>query len=98
MISASEVGPRWLVEGSAADTRIQATLASRRSVPPSDEPETDLFRIAQKVLTDVARHAVAGHVEVKLESGNGDAAYRSARHGRYEVRVTISDPVGGHTE
>jgi signal transduction histidine kinase len=79
MISASGAGPRWLVEGSAAGARIQATLASWRSVRPSDEPETDLFRIAQEVLTDVARHAVAGHVEVKLESGNG------------EIRLTIQD-------
>jgi signal transduction histidine kinase len=33
-----------------------------------DETETHLFRIAQEALTNIARHAAAKHVEIKLES------------------------------
>ena len=44
-----------------------------------DETETHLFRIAQEALTNVARHAGAKRVEVKLESGGG------------EIRLTIHD-------
>ena len=51
----------------------------------------------------MARLAVAGHVEARLASGNGYAGNVTVRSGPgdgawYEVRVTISDPVGGHTE
>ena len=78
-----ETGLRWLVEGFAARTGIQATLASRRLGRLPDETGAHLFRIAQffarAALTNVARHAAAMRVEVKLQSGGG------------EIRLTIPD-------
>jgi signal transduction histidine kinase len=66
-----EAGLRWLVEGFAARTGVQATLESSCPGRLPDETETHLFRIAQEALTNVARHAGAKRVEVKLES-SGD--------------------------
>jgi signal transduction histidine kinase len=74
-----EAGLRWLVEGFAARTGIEATLESSCSGRLPDETETHLFRIAQEALTNVARHSGAKRVEVKLES-SGD-----------EIRLTIHD-------
>jgi signal transduction histidine kinase len=54
-----DAGLRWLVEGFAARTGIQATLASRRLGRLPDETGTRLFRIAQEALTNVARHVAA---------------------------------------
>jgi len=74
-----EAGLRWLVEGFAARTGIQATLESSCPGRLPDETETHLFRIAQEALTNVARHAGAKRVEVKLESGSD------------EIRLTVHD-------
>ena len=74
-----EAGLRWLVEGFAARTGIEATLESSCSGRLPDETETHLFRIAQEALTNVARHSGAKRVEVKLES-SGD-----------EIRLTVHD-------
>jgi signal transduction histidine kinase len=74
-----EAGLRWLVEGFAARTGIQATLESSYSGRLPDETETHLFRITQEALTNVARHAGAKRVEVKLESSGG------------EIRLAIHD-------
>jgi signal transduction histidine kinase len=74
-----EAGLRWLVEGFAARTGIEATLESSCSGRLPDETETHLFRIAQEALTNVARHSGAKRVEVKLES-SGD-----------EIRLEIRD-------
>jgi hypothetical protein len=49
-----EAGLRWLVEGFAARTGIQATLASRCSGRLPDDTETHLFRPAQEALTNVS--------------------------------------------
>jgi signal transduction histidine kinase len=78
-----EAGLRWLVEGFAARTGVEATLESSFSGRLSDQTETHLFRIAQEALTNVARHAGAKRVEVKLES-SGD-----------EIRLTIRDDGSG---
>src|ERR1035437_2407306 len=74
-----EAGLRWLVEGFAARTGIEATLESSYSGRLPDETETHLFRIAQEALTNVARHSGAKRVAVKLES-SGD-----------EIRLTVHD-------
>jgi signal transduction histidine kinase len=81
-----EAGLRWLVEGFAARTGIEATLESSYSGRLPDETETHLFRIAQEGLTNVARHSGAKHVEIKLESG-GDA-----------IRLKIRDDGRGLSE
>jgi signal transduction histidine kinase len=74
-----EAGLRWLTEGFAARTGIEATLESSCSGRLPDETETHLFRIAQEALTNVARHSGATRVAVELES-SGD-----------EIRLTVHD-------
>ena len=63
-----EAGLRWLCEGFAARTGIAVNLESKYSGRLPDETETHLFRIAQEALTNVARHAGARNVRLKLES------------------------------
>jgi len=61
-----EAGLRWLAEGFAARTGIEVAVESSYSGRLPDETETHLFRIAQEALTNVARHAGARHVQMKL--------------------------------
>jgi signal transduction histidine kinase len=63
-----EAGLRWLAEGFAARTGIEVTVDSNYSGRLPDETETHLFRISQEALTNVARHAGARHVQMKLTS------------------------------
>jgi signal transduction histidine kinase len=74
-----EAGVRWLSEGFAARTGVEASFHSNFSGRLPDETETHLFRIAQEALTNVARHSGARRVEVDLESRGG------------EVRLTVRD-------
>jgi signal transduction histidine kinase len=74
-----EAGLRWLVEGFAARTGIEATLESSCSGRLPDETETHLFRIAQEALTNVARHSGAKRVTVELKSSGN------------EIRLTVHD-------
>ncbi len=74
-----EAGVRWLIEGFAARTGTEVKFQSTFSGRLPDETETHLFRIAQEALTNVARHAGAKHVDVRLESANG------------EIRLTVQD-------
>jgi signal transduction histidine kinase len=74
-----EAGVRWLIEGFSARTGTAVNFHSSFAGRLPDETETHLFRIAQEALTNVARHAEAKHVEVRLESLNGD------------IRLTVRD-------
>jgi len=74
-----EAGVRWLTESFAARTGVEVRFSSTFSGRLPDETETHLFRIAQEALTNVARHAGAKRVEVKLES-LGE-----------QIRLTVSD-------
>jgi signal transduction histidine kinase len=67
-----EAGLRWLAEGFSSRTNIAVHVSSTYSGRLPDETETHLFRIAQEALTNVARHAGAKNVEIKLEVRNGD--------------------------
>jgi signal transduction histidine kinase len=66
-----EAGVRWLAEGFAARTGTEVNFTSDFSGRLHDETETHLFRIAQEALTNVARHAGAKHVEIRLTSAGG---------------------------
>ena len=61
---------RWQVEGFAARTGIDARFESNFEGRLPGETETHLFRIAQEALTNVARHAGAQRVTVKLTAEN----------------------------
>jgi signal transduction histidine kinase len=62
-----DAGLRWLAEGFSARTGISVEVDSTFSGRLPDETETNLFRITQEALTNVARHSGARHVAIKLE-------------------------------
>ncbi len=77
-----EAGVRWLTEGFSARTGIEVNLESNYAGRLPDETETHLFRIAQEALTNVARHAGATHVRVRLESHKGEICLSIQDDGR----------------
>jgi signal transduction histidine kinase len=70
---------QWLVNGFAERTGLTARYTSSFHERLSDQQETQLFRIAQEALTNIARHSQATKVHVEL------AAERS------RVRLSIND-------
>ena len=48
------------------------TVDSSYSGRLPDETETHLFRISQEALTNIARHASAQHVQIRLANDGGD--------------------------
>ncbi len=77
-----EAGLRWLAEGFQARTNITVNLESHYSGRLPDETETHLFRIAQEALTNVARHAGAKHVAIRLEPRNQEICLSIEDDGR----------------
>ena len=73
-----DAGLRWLGEGFSARTGIPVEFQFHDAGRLPDETETHLFRIAQEALTNVARHARAKHVVMKLET-RGDEVYLSVQ-------------------
>jgi signal transduction histidine kinase len=62
---------QWLTEKFAQRTRIHLDYSSNCDQRLAEETETHLFRIAQEALTNVARHAHATAVKVRLECEGG---------------------------
>jgi signal transduction histidine kinase len=77
-----EAGLRWLAEGFQARTGTEVKVVSTYSGRLPDETETHLFRIAQEALTNIARHAGAKHVEIRLQSMAGGIRLSIADDGR----------------
>jgi signal transduction histidine kinase len=77
-----EAGLRWLAEGFQARTGIEVKVQSTYSGRLPDEAETHLFRISQEALTNIARHAAAKHVAIKLASSPGEIRLSIADDGR----------------
>jgi signal transduction histidine kinase len=77
-----EAGVRWLAEGFSARTGIEVDFQSNYAGRLPDETETHLFRIAQEALTNVARHARARRVRVRLESRNEEICLSIQDEGR----------------
>jgi signal transduction histidine kinase len=73
-----DAGLRWLGEGFSARTGIPVEFQFHDAGRLPDETETHLFRIAQEALTNVARHARAKHVVMKMET-RGDEVYLSVQ-------------------
>jgi signal transduction histidine kinase len=61
-----EASIRWLAEGFSARTGTEVTVDSTFSGRLPDETETHLFRITQEALTNIARHAEARTVHIRL--------------------------------
>ena len=63
---------RGLVEEFARATRIEASLEAGDPLPPvAPENQVVIYRVAQEALTNVARHAGASRVQVRLAGANG---------------------------
>jgi signal transduction histidine kinase len=81
-----EAGLRWLAEGFSTRTGIEVRVESNHPGRLADETETHLFRIAQEALTNVARHAAATHVQIKLDAypdkGGGQVLFSVQDDGR----------------
>jgi signal transduction histidine kinase len=77
-----EAGLRWLCEGFAARTGIEVDFHADCPDRLADDVETHLFRIAQEALTNVARHAQASRVEVRLDRAGGVARLTVRDNGR----------------
>jgi len=76
--------------GVAVETRFAGDLPGL-----SAEAELAIYRVAQESLTNVARHAGAGHVEVTLEPGAGSVVLRVADDGVGIDEETRDDAAGG---
>ncbi|MFM2166918.1 MAG: hypothetical protein RIS79_1289 [Verrucomicrobiota bacterium] len=74
-----EAGLRWLVEKFTQRTRLNVTVETACEGRFADETETHLFRIAQEALTNIARHAEASTVTIKL------------LRTQQQIRLSISD-------
>ncbi len=77
-----EAGLRWLADRFAARTGIEVTLDSSYPGRLPDETETHLFRISQEALTNIARHAGAKHVRMKLAPAGADIVLSIEDDGR----------------
>ena len=67
----------------ADQTGIRVERSFPAELPPlSDEAELTIYRVAQESLTNVARHAHAGHVQVSLDHGAGSVVLRVVDDGR----------------
>jgi len=73
---------RWLADGFAERTGTSVHFASSFAGRLQPEIETQLFRIAQEALTNVARHSNATHVEIELGATPGGLALSITDNGQ----------------
>lgn len=67
-----DAGLGWLAEKFAQRTRLNVKVDARCPGRFADETETHLFRIAQEALTNIARHAEASAVILRLHCEDGN--------------------------
>jgi signal transduction histidine kinase len=77
-----DAGLRWLAEKFAQRTRIEVVYESSLTCRLHNDLETHLFRIAQEALTNIARHADASRVRVRLDESAGSVILRIEDDGR----------------
>jgi PAS domain S-box-containing protein len=81
---------RWFVDRQARQTGITARFKADSVERLSPEVEIVCFRIVQEALTNVARHAQAQNVEVKLTYKNGELELSVQDDGRgFDVAATM---------
>ncbi|MBL9113760.1 MAG: sensor histidine kinase [Verrucomicrobiaceae bacterium] len=90
-----DAGLRWLTDGFAQRTRIDVSYSSSVNGRFDEEIETHLFRIAQEALTNVARHANASRVDVKLRSSDGNLTLTISDNGKGLPQNTEKPPTLG---
>ena len=74
---------RGLVEDFGRRTRVDAALEIDEPLAPfGPELEVALFRVVQEALTNVARHAAAGRVDVRVGVENGSVRLAVEDDGR----------------
>ncbi len=66
-----DAGLRWLAERFQQRTRVIVDYQSSFTGRVADQTETHLFRIVQEALTNIARHAKASKVTIRLEAAGG---------------------------
>jgi signal transduction histidine kinase len=73
----------WAVEGFAARTGIKCELdLPQEHIAIDPQTATAVFRILQETLTNVARHAMASEVKVRLRKERGDLTLEVHDNGR----------------
>ncbi len=83
----------WETQQFTRRTEIPCTLELPSDLPAVDtERSTDVFRILQEALTNVARHARARHVTVSLELSRGALRLRVQDDGRGITTAEIASP------
>src|SRR5438093_3284809 len=72
-----------LVDEFGRRAHVDATIDQARPLPPlSDEVEVAIYRVVQEALTNVARHAAARSVHVRLGAANGSVRLEVCDDGR----------------
>ena len=87
-----DAGLRWLCETFTARTGIAVHYQSNFEGRLEEQEETHLFRIAQEALTNVARHAGARRVEMRLGGGDGWLELEVRDDGRGITEAEALDP------
>jgi PAS domain S-box-containing protein len=83
----------WQIREFQKRTGIKCQLAARLEDICLDRPRsTALFRIFQETLTNIARHARATKVSIKLEQNNGDVSLQVQDNGNGIPKSKLSDP------
>ncbi len=77
-----DAGLRWLTERFSERTQIGTEYWSYCPRRLADEQETQLFRIAQEALTNVARHSGATEVIIRLDTSGDRVLLRIEDNGR----------------
>jgi PAS domain S-box-containing protein len=74
---------RWYVKDWSASTGIPVrSRIVKLKTEPNGKIATDMFRVLQELLTNVARHAVASEVEVSLSGGKSSLNLKVRDNGR----------------
>lgn len=88
-----DAGLRWLVARFQERTRIPVNYQSGFDARLPDETETHLFRIVQEALTNIARHAGATEVAIRVEK-----VERFRNTGLPVIRLQVADNGRGLAE